>query len=221
MANQLHNELRKEFQLERLILFSDAVFAIAITLLVLEIKVPEAATKEELTDAHLLDVLSHRIPQFAGFIVSFMLIGQYWIVHHRMFSFVKNFTTRLIWLNLFYLFGVVLMPFSTAFYSDFATNGLMTPIIFYSCNICMIGFISFFMWRYISDPKHDLTENLTPLHAKYFSYRALTVPVLFIIFTIVYYFKPMVAFWIPVSTPFLLRILYHPMRKKLINPSTH
>ena len=219
MGKQLHNELRKEFQLERLILFSDAVFAIAITLLVLEIKVPEAATKAELNDKHLLNALGDRIPQFTGFIVSFLLIGQYWIVHHRMFSFVKNYTNSLIWLNLFYLFGVVLMPFSTAFYSDFVTNGVMTPIIFYSANICILGFVSFFMWKYISNPKRDMTENLTPLHAKYFSYRALTVPFLFIIFTVVYWFRPDIAFWIPVSTPFLLRIIYHPMRKKLLNAS--
>ena len=220
MGKQLHNELRKEFQLERLILFSDAVFAIAITLLVLEIKVPEAS-ETELNDKHLLKALSHRLPQFAGFIVSFLLIGQYWIVHHRMFSFVKNYTTSLIWLNFFYLFGVVLMPFSTAFYSDYVISGVMTPIIFYTGNISILGFVSFFMWKYISNPKRDMTENLTPLHAKYFSYRALTVPLLFIVFTFVYMFRPDIAFWIPVSTPFVLRIIYHPMRKKIVNTSNH
>src|SRR6187401_3098236 len=100
MDNKLHNELRKEFQLERLILFSDAVFAIAITLLVIEIKIPEAHDKP-VKDAVLLYKLGELIPKFVGFLISFLLIGQYWIVHHRMFSFVVNYTDRLIWLNIF------------------------------------------------------------------------------------------------------------------------
>ncbi|MBK9959255.1 MAG: DUF1211 domain-containing protein [Chitinophagaceae bacterium] len=100
MSNNLHNELRKEFQLERLILFSDAVFAIAITLLVIEIKIPELP-HDSVTDKGLLIALRNLIPKFIGFLVSFLLIGQYWIVHHRLFGYVINFTDRLIWLNIF------------------------------------------------------------------------------------------------------------------------
>ena len=85
MSNKLHNELRKEFQLERMILFSDAVFAIAITLLVIEIKIPELE-KEHITDKALGEALWHLVPKFVGFIVSFALIGVYWNVHHRMFG---------------------------------------------------------------------------------------------------------------------------------------
>ena len=70
MSNQLHNELRKEFQLERLILFSDAVFAIAITLLVIEIKIPEFP-HDTVTDAQIGHALTELIPKFIGFLVSF------------------------------------------------------------------------------------------------------------------------------------------------------
>src|SRR5262245_21540132 len=117
--SQLHNELKKEFQLERLILFSDAVFAIAITLLVIEIKIPEVE-RDQLSDNALLGALGHLIPKFIGFIVSFLLIGLYWSVHHRMFGFVTNYDAKLRFLNLLFLFFVVLMPFSTGFYSEYA-----------------------------------------------------------------------------------------------------
>src|SRR5215217_7060989 len=103
MNNQLHSELKKEFQLERLILFSDAVFAIAITLLVIEIKVPELHG-EEATEKALLHRVALLIPKFLGFIVSFVLIGIYWAVHHRLFGFVTNYSRKLIVLNLFFLF---------------------------------------------------------------------------------------------------------------------
>lgn len=218
MSNQLHNELRKEFQLERMILFSDAVFAIAITLLVIEIKIPEIH-EAEVTDKLLLHKLRELIPKFIGFLVSFLLIGQYWIVHHRMFGYVVNFNDRLIWLNIFFLLAVALMPFSTGFYSEYVLTKTMTPVIFYTANIAALGFINFFMWRYISKPGKNLTENLTQPMARFFSSRALAVPVIFIIFSFVYLYAPKIAFWIPLLIPLILRLLFNPMKKKAIEAS--
>jgi uncharacterized membrane protein len=115
MNNKLHNELRKEFQLERMVLFSDAVFAIAITLLVIEIKVPEKAELEDgISNQSLLLALAHQIPKVIGFIISFMLIGIYWTVHHRMFGYVTSYTPKLLRLNLLFLFFIFfLLLFST------------------------------------------------------------------------------------------------------------
>jgi len=217
MSNKLHNELKKEFQLERLILFSDAVFAIAITLLVIEIKIPEIHEKP-ITDNDVLHKLADLIPKFVGFLVSFLLIGQYWIVHHRMFSFVINFTDRLIWLNILFLFAIALMPFSTGFYSEFVLRGVVTPVIFYTANIALLGLANFLMWRYLSNQKNNLTENLTPALAKYFSLRALTVPTIFVIFSFVYLYNPTIAFFIPMLIPFIMRLIFNPMKKKITNP---
>ena len=121
--NQLHSEQKKEFQLERMILFSDAVFAIAITLLVIELKVPELE-KSELSDGKLLSALGHMMPKFFGFGISFLFIGIYWTVHHRLFGYVVNLSPKLLRLNLLFLFAVALMPFSTAFYSEYLMQGL-------------------------------------------------------------------------------------------------
>lgn len=219
MGSPLHNELRKEFQLERLILFSDAVFAIAITLLVIEIKIPEIP-EEKVTDNTLLHGLAVLIPKFIGFLVSFLLIGQYWMVHHRMFGYVINFTGKLIWLNIFFLLAVALMPFSTGFYSEYVLSKTMTPVIFYTANIALLGIVNFFMWRYISNPKTNLTEHLTKPMARFFAARALTVPVIFIVFSFVYLYKPMIAFWIPPLIPLILKILFSGMKKKAIAAST-
>ena len=218
MSNKLHNELKKEFQLERLILFSDAVFAIAITLLVIEIKIPEIHEKP-VTDNAVLHKLAELIPKFVGFLVSFLLIGQYWIVHHRMFSFVINFTDRLIWLNILFLFAIALMPFSTGFYSEYVLKAVVTPVIFYTANIALLGLANFLMWRYLSNKKNNLTENLTPALAKYFSLRALTVPTIFVIFSFVYLYNPTIAFFIPMLIPFIMRLIFNPMKKKITNPS--
>jgi uncharacterized membrane protein len=213
MGNNLHNELKKEFQLERLILFSDAVFAIAITLLVIEIKIPELP-HDVVTDQALLEALGHLIPKFIGFLVSFLLIGQYWIVHHRLFGYVINFNGPLIWLNILFLLAVALMPFSTGFYSEYVRSHTYTPVIFYTANIALLGLVNFLMWRYVSNPRHQLSENLAAPVARFFSARAVTVPVIFIIFSFVYLINPTIAFWIPPMIPVILKLLFGRMKKK-------
>jgi len=206
MSNKLHNELRKEFQLERMILFSDAVFAIAITILVIEIKVPEIP-KELVTEQKLLQSLDHLIPKFIGFLISFMIIGLYWQVHHRMFGFVVNYTKRTLWLNLFFLLAVVLMPFSTAFYSEYVLRLLKTPIIVYVVNICFLGFMNFFLWKHLTNPKLNLTDGVTREEDLIFSFRSIAVPVVFIIAAFVYFFNPVVAAFLPSLLPLFMRII--------------
>jgi len=211
--SQLHNELKKEFQLERLILFSDAVFAIAITLLVIELKVPEIE-KAELTEGKLLSALAHMIPKFFGFIISFMFIGIYWTVHHRLFGYVINYTPKLLRLNLFFLFAVALMPFSTAFYSEYVMKHVLTPVIFYTANIILLGLFNLFMWRHISNPKNKLSEGLSQADAKYFSLRAVVIPVLFTLFAFVYLLNPLIASWMPILIPVVMRLIKKRHEKK-------
>ncbi|MBP7167264.1 MAG: DUF1211 domain-containing protein [Bacteroidia bacterium] len=106
----LRDDLHKEFQVERMILFSDAVFAIVITLMAIEIHIPETTsiqTHEELTHA-----LLHLVPTILAYIVSFIFIGSTWYQHLKLFSVVKSFDGRLVFHNLLLLFTVGLFPFT-------------------------------------------------------------------------------------------------------------
>jgi uncharacterized membrane protein len=206
MSTQLHSELKKEFQLERMILFSDAVFAIAITLLVIEIKVPPI-DRHVATDALLLQALDEMMPKFVGFFISFFIIGLYWTIHHRMFGYVVNYTRKLLWLNLVFLLAVVLMPFSTAFYSEYIIRLLKTPAIVYVANIVFLGVMNFIIWSYLNNPKHHLTEGVTREDKKYFGFRAITVPIVFIVMAAIYLtVNPKYAIWVPLSIPLIMRI---------------
>jgi uncharacterized membrane protein len=216
MSDHLQQELKKEFQLERMILFSDAVFAIAITLLAIEIKVPESVKVGEVvihidrhtvTDGLLLHALGEMIPKFVGFFISFFIIGLYWTVHHRMFGFVVNYTRRLLWLNLIFLLAVVLMPFSTAFYSEFVISLLKLPVLIYAGNIVFLGIMNLVLWIYITKPKNNLSHGITTPDKKYFTFRAVTVPSIFILMAVIYVvIDPKYAVWIPMTIPISLRI---------------
>ena len=219
--NQLHNELKKEFQLERIILFSDAVFAIAITLLVLEIKVPDKNLLPEITDKEILKALGHLIPKFMGFIISFMLIRLYWTIHHRMFGFVTSYNRKLLVLNLVFLFFIVLMPFSTGFYSEFSGKELVEkqlkiPLTFYVLNFSLAGIINYFMWRYIGNAKNKLANPpIDPVLLKFAKFRSLLVPVIFLLMIpIAWLTNVLFAVYIPLFIPIVLKILKRRMARK-------
>lgn len=219
MPNPLHNELKKEFQLERLILFSDAVFAIAITLLVIEIKVP-LIPKSEVTDHRVLEQLGELIPKFFGFIISFLIIGNYWIVHHRLFGFVMNYDARLLRLNLLFLFSIALMPFSTGFYSEYVMRHIATPVVFYAANIFLLGLFNLLMWLHVRKP--GISEGLSPLASRFAIYRAVFIPAIFIVAAFTYLYYPLAAAFFPVFIPLVMRRLKKRMEKQMATaPANH
>jgi uncharacterized membrane protein len=216
MSDHLQHELKKEFQLERMILFSDAVFAIAITLLAIELKLPAEITIDKIatsldrhsaTDALLLSGLGEMMGKFIGFFISFFIIGLYWTVHHRMFGYVVNYDNKLLRLNLIYLMAIVLMPFSTALYSEYAVRFLKVPVIVYTINIIFLGAMNYLLWNYVSNPKNYLAAGINTVEKKYFAYRAFMVPTIFFVLGVVYLVvQKTYAIYIPILIPLMMRL---------------
>jgi uncharacterized membrane protein len=216
MNDHFQHELKKEFQLERMILFSDAVFAIAITLLAIEIKLPAeiridkvvvSLDRHSVTDNFLLYALAEMIGKFIGFFISFFIIGLYWTIHHRMFGYVVNYDRKLLWLNLVFLMAIVLMPFSTGFYSEYAVHFLKVPVIVYTVNIIFLGIMNYILWNYVANPKHQLAVGINPTEKKYFAARAIIVPCVFFIVAVVYILvRKEYAIYIPLLIPLLMRL---------------
>ena len=146
------------FSKSRIVGFSDAVFGIAMTLLVLEIAVP---TYETINQFGLRDVLAKRTPNFIGFIVSFFVSALYWIDYLKITKFSSNFSTKALWANVFLLFFVVLLPFSTALY----VNGIrfIGPFVFYSINLALIAVMALILLRVIAKQEQEKTglDSLT------------------------------------------------------------
>ena len=122
--------------LERLVLLSDAVFAIAITLLVVDIRLPDRAGG---TDEDLAQALLNLIPNYIGFLVSFLVIGRYWVSHHRLFGLLKYGSDRLLWANLLFLMAIVFLPFPTRVYSQHIT--LRTAVALYTGWLIVTGLL--------------------------------------------------------------------------------
>jgi len=95
-------------ELDRIVFFSDAVFAIAITLLVLDIQVPEIP--ERLVDERLPERLLELWPKYLSYVLSFLVILMYWMAHHSTFTAIKRYDRGLIWLNSLFLMCVAFLP---------------------------------------------------------------------------------------------------------------
>ena len=101
------------YGLGRLLALSDGVFAIAMTLLVLSIPVPELGNR--VTNQQVTEAVLNLAPNLTAFAVSFLIVGNYWRAHHRNFRRGERVDERLLWLNLLVLLFVCLVPFSTDF----------------------------------------------------------------------------------------------------------
>jgi TMEM175 potassium channel family protein len=145
-----------QFGLERLIFFSDAVFAIAITLLVLEIRLP--VTNEKLTDAQLLNQLLGIWHKYLSFLISFLVIGTFWIGHHRKFRFIKGYDSTLILLNLLMLMLIAFIPFPTSIIGEYSNR---TATIFYAITMTIASLFSWAIWWHASRNGHHIDSSIT------------------------------------------------------------
>jgi uncharacterized membrane protein len=114
--SNLEKHPKQDFQVERLAFFSDAVFAIAITLLVIEFKVPQITDTTTYSDVlqQLFDLKYH----FFALLLSFFLIATYWMQHHRLFKYIHNYNTSIIVANMFVLLPIIFFPFTTTFWAE-------------------------------------------------------------------------------------------------------
>ncbi len=151
------DEIKKEFELERMILFSDAVFAIAITLLILEVKFP--AINRSMSTDQLNVVLKPLYVQLMAFVISFFFIGIMWAKHLQVFKYLRSYDRKIIFLNLLFLFFIVCFPFSASVFSQNANSGMVLPMLIYLGNIAGVSIVKSILTAYLFSGKN---ENLIP-----------------------------------------------------------
>ncbi len=147
-------EIKREFELERMILFSDAVFAIAITLLAIDIKFPEVS--ETANNSQILKAMKPLFVHFVGFIISFFFIGAVWWRHLAIFRYLRDYDKGLIARNLVLLFFIACFPFAVSAFTENMRHAFLLPVFIYFTNIAFTFFAQYFICHYIFVTKKDL-----------------------------------------------------------------
>jgi uncharacterized membrane protein len=127
--------------MERLLFFSDAVFAIAITILILDIRLPAGA--ETAGSRELLRMLASLWPEYLAYFISFWVIGLSWISHHRKFHYIQRIDNSLLTLNLLMLMLIAFIPFPTAVLSK---NTSFTASAFYAVTMILVSLSGILLW---------------------------------------------------------------------------
>lgn len=133
-----------EIPTTRIQAFSDGVFSVAVTLLVLEIHVPQLPQGPTLSAALMIALLA-QIPKFLVYALSFTIICVWWVAHHQLFHILRKSDRGLIWLNNFYLLWLALIPFPTALMGDYPHE--KAAVMTYGI-VSMLAGVSFTMMRY-------------------------------------------------------------------------
>lgn len=162
------------FSLERLVFFSDAVFAIAITLLILDIRLPAEGLGNEALAIALLNIW----PKYLGYFLSFTVIGMFWLAHVRRFRYVHRTDRRLMLLNLLLLMSIAFIPFPTAVISE---SGNRTATIFYAAAILVAGLLSTCVLIYAAKGGRLLSPGVPAGYLRHEILRSLSVPIVFLL----------------------------------------
>ena len=136
--------------------FSDGVFAIAITLLIIEVRVPDSKSGALARD------LANQWPSYAAYLVSFAIIGIIWVNHHDIFERIVTVDRPLLFLNLLLLLTVAFLPFPTALLGQYIRQGDNAHIAaaVYGANMTLIGLAFIAVWTYLARVPSLLTPEM-------------------------------------------------------------
>jgi uncharacterized membrane protein len=169
---------RGEEEFSRVLAFSDGVYAIAITLLVLSIHVPN------LTDAgsakELIDALGDRHPQLISYLISFAVIGRYWLAHHQFFSRLRALDGGLIALNLVSLGVIAFLPFPTDILGNYFENAI--AVVLYAITVAAISGLEVLMFNRAHN--QDLLDPKLSEEVFRWSRAAALTPVIFFLLSV-------------------------------------
>ena len=195
------------FGLERLVFFSDAVMAIAITLLAIDIRVPDLPS--DLAGQALGAQLSNLSPQITSFVISFTVIGIYWAAHHRYFALIEGHDGRLIGLNLAFLFFVAAMPFVSSLLGHYPERAI--GVVPYAADVAALGMAMAAIWWYASSGSHLVNPDLDRATINLFRLRPLATTAVFLLSIPIAFWRPRVATWFwllaPLAVAFIGRIM--------------
>jgi uncharacterized membrane protein len=156
---------------DRVLFFSDAVFAIAITLLVVDLGVPDVVPNA----GHQLHADKYRI---LGFAISFLVIGLFWMGHHRLFRYITALDRPVIFLNLVFLGTIAFLPYPTALLFASSTKQVAATVFYAAC-VAGAGLVELAIWLYALRGDGLVPASVSPASRRYVMAQILPTPVVF------------------------------------------
>jgi len=139
----------------RLETLADGIFAIAMTILVLELRIPESTSPDDLWPE-----LVKLGPRFATFVISFVVLGVYWFAHHQTFYFLVRVNRTLVWLSILFFMGAALVPFVASILGAYYLHPVALSL--YGLVLALLAALGYVIWWYITGDRGLVDEKLDP-----------------------------------------------------------
>lgn len=176
---------------ERLLFLSDGVFAIAITLLVLEIALPHITGSYQAQEREFPGKLWEVWPQILTYALTFLIVGVYWMSHQRMFEYIIRADSVLAWLNVFFLMSVAFLPIPSNILGEYGALG--AAVRFYALSLMVPGLGIIALWWYATYHHRLVEKNLATGIIRHRLERYLIAPVVFLLAIGLSYLNPHIA----------------------------
>jgi uncharacterized membrane protein len=204
MAEAAERRPKAGRELDRIVNFSDAVFAIAITILVLDIRLPDNLSPTELP----VQVLGLG-PKYLSYLISFLVLAVYWQAHHRVFKPITGYDGTLVWLNILFLMAVAFLPFPTSLLGEYGRE--QVSVVIYAANAAVASLLLVTISWYATSGHRLVAPDLVDDEAER-KQRAqgLAVPVVFVLSIGISFFSPRAAMYswllLSVTDPLIRRV---------------
>ena len=192
------------FSPERSLALSDGVYAIVLTLLVLDLKVPGTSGLSELA---LEQALLGQTSNFVAYLICFFAVGKLWIDHHAIFYHIQHINQALLWANYLHLLFVSLLPFSASLIGRFEGNHLAQLLFFF--NLTLSGLSLSWIWIYSIRLKFTIIEQVSMLARRHHVIRTLLMPALALLAAAVSFLHSTSAYLCWLAAPLLVYYLNH------------
>jgi uncharacterized membrane protein len=176
---------------DRIINLSDGVFAIAITLLILDIRVPDIP--ENMVTSELPSALLSLWPKYLGYFLSFVGISTFWMIHHSIFRPIRAYDRTLLYLNFLFLMFVAFVPFPTSLLGEYGNHQL--PVAIYAATLAIGRLLLTALHWYSTRNNRLLDENQDPATVRFFLIRGLTIPAIFLLSIVISFLSVNAAIW--------------------------
>jgi len=186
---------RGELRLTRIEALSDGVFAIILTLLVLELKVP--ALKDHASVGELLHHLYEALPKFVSWLISFVILCKFWLNHHHILGLARHANYAMVWLNAIFLLGQSFIPFPTALAGEYPTNPL--AVSFFGIVFAINTLLFLALHAYIV--RHLIKPELVPLQDPHGLIKGLVGPLSYLVGAALAWVSMHAAFVVYALTP--------------------
>jgi uncharacterized membrane protein len=184
----IHGKIR----LEHVISFADAIFAFSITFMAISIQIPDLPHNNNITQTELIAKLLELRPQFETYVISFFIIGIYWISYHQVFNYIIGSHAIMIWLNLLFLFFITLISFATGLQINYGLYHII--FVIYALILTITGSLLASIWLHAK--KNNLIDKrLSRIQTRNIFLQSLLPPTVFVISILISFVNIQIAYY--------------------------